>query len=29
VKMHRGAVIRALGLRTSAEAIRLAVEAGY
>lgn len=29
VKMHRSAVLRALGMRTSADAIRLAVEAGY
>ena len=29
VKMHRSAVIRALGVRTSADAIRLAVEAGF
>ncbi len=29
VKMHRAAVIGALGVRTSADAIRLAVEAGY
>lgn len=29
VKMHRSAVLRALDVRTSADAIRLAVEAGY
>ena len=29
VKMHRAAVIGALGVRTNADAIRLAVEAGY
>jgi len=29
VKMHRSAVIRALGVRTSADAIRMAVEAGF
>lgn len=29
VKMHRAAMLRALGLRTGAEAIRLAIEAGY
>ncbi|MBC2664337.1 PAS domain-containing protein [Novosphingobium flavum] len=29
VKMHRGAVLRALGVRTPAEAIRIAIEAGY
>jgi PAS domain S-box-containing protein len=29
VKMHRGAVFKALGVRTSADAIRLAIEAGY
>ncbi len=29
VKMHRTAVFRALGVRTSADAIRIAVEAGY
>lgn len=29
VKMHRSAVLRALNVRTSADAIRLAVEAGY
>jgi PAS domain S-box-containing protein len=29
VKMHRSAVLRALGVKTSADAIRLAVEAGY
>lgn len=29
IKMHRAGVIRALGVRTSAEAIRLAVEAGW
>ena len=28
VKMHRGALVRKLGCRTSAEAIRLAIEAG-
>jgi len=29
VKMHRAALFRALGVQTSAEAIRIAVEAGY
>ena len=29
VKMHRAAVFTALGIRTSADAIRLAIEAGY
>jgi len=29
IKMHRSAVIKALGVRTSADAIRVAVEAGY
>ncbi len=29
VKMHRAAVFAALGVRTSADAIRLAIEAGY
>lgn len=29
VKMHRGAVLRALDVRTTAEAIRIAIEAGY
>jgi PAS domain S-box-containing protein len=29
VKMHRSAMLRALGVRTGAEAIRLAIEAGY
>lgn len=29
VKMHRSAVFAALGVRTSADAIRLAIEAGY
>ena len=29
VKMHRAAVFTALGLKTSADAIRLAIEAGY
>ena len=29
VKMHRGAVLRALGVRTTADAIRIAIEAGY
>jgi len=29
VKMHRSAVLRSLDVRTSADAIRLAVEAGY
>jgi len=29
VKMHRAAVLKALGVRTSADAIRLAVEAGF
>ncbi len=29
VKMHRGAVLKALGVRTTAEAIRVAIEAGY
>jgi len=29
VKMHRAAVLAALGVRTSADAIRLAIEAGY
>lgn len=29
VKMHRSAVLRALGLRTTADIIRLAIEAGY
>lgn len=29
VKMHRAAVFKSLGVRTSADAIRLAIEAGY
>jgi len=29
VKMHRGAVLKALGVRTTADAIRVAIEAGY
>jgi PAS domain S-box-containing protein len=29
VKMHRSAVLRNLGVRTNADAIRLAIEAGY
>ncbi|NBC38168.1 PAS domain-containing protein [Novosphingobium sp. FSY-8] len=29
IKMHRAAMFRELGVRTSAEAIRMAVEAGY
>ena len=29
VKMHRGAVLKALGVRTTAEALRIAIEAGY
>jgi FixJ family two-component response regulator len=29
VKMHRSAVIKGLDVRTSADAIRIAVEAGY
>jgi PAS domain S-box-containing protein len=29
VKMHRAALLKALGVRTVAEAIRLAIEAGY
>jgi len=29
VKMHRSAVLRSLGLRTTADIIRLAIEAGY
>lgn len=29
IKMHRAAMLRALGVRTSAEAIRIAIEAGY
>ena len=29
VKMHRAAVLVALGVKTSADAIRLAIEAGY
>jgi DNA-binding NarL/FixJ family response regulator len=29
VKMHRAAMLKALGVRTGAEAIRLAIEAGY
>lgn len=29
VKMHRAAVLKSLGVRTSADAIRLAVEAGF
>jgi PAS domain S-box-containing protein len=29
VKMHRAAVLAALGVRTNADAIRLAIEAGY
>ena len=29
IKMHRAALFRALGVKTSADAIRLAVEAGY
>ena len=28
VKLHRAAVLRALGVRTSADAIRMAIEAG-
>ena len=29
IKMHRSALLRSLGLDTTADAIRLAVEAGY
>ena len=29
VKMHRAALFASLGVRTSADAIRLAIEAGY
>jgi DNA-binding NarL/FixJ family response regulator len=29
VKMHRAAMLRSLKIRTGAEAIRLAIEAGY
>ena len=29
VKMHRAAVLAALGVKSSADAIRLAVEAGF
>ncbi|RZI74705.1 MAG: PAS domain-containing protein [Pseudomonas sp.] len=29
IKMHRAAVLRALGVKTVAEAIRIAIEAGY
>lgn len=29
VKMHRGAVLKALGVKTTADAIRVAIEAGY
>ncbi len=29
VKMHRGAVLKSLAVRTTAEAIRIAIEAGY
>jgi DNA-binding CsgD family transcriptional regulator len=29
VKMHRAALFRALGVKTSADAIRIAVEAGH
>jgi DNA-binding NarL/FixJ family response regulator len=29
VKMHRAAMLKALGVRSGAEAIRLAIEAGY
>lgn len=29
VKMHRAALLKALGCRTAAEAIRTAVEAGF
>lgn len=29
IKMHRAAMLRALGVRTVAEAIRIAIEAGY
>ncbi|MBS0254069.1 MAG: PAS domain-containing protein [Proteobacteria bacterium] len=29
VKMHRSALLQALGVRTTAEAVRLAIEAGY
>ncbi|MES2498231.1 MAG: PAS domain-containing protein [Pseudomonadota bacterium] len=29
IKMHRAALLRAIGVRTAAEAIRLAIEAGY
>lgn len=29
IKMHRAALLRALGVRTVAEAIRIAIEAGY
>lgn len=29
IKMHRAAMLRALGVRTGAEAIRLAIEAGF
>jgi DNA-binding NarL/FixJ family response regulator len=29
IKMHRAAVFKALGVRTGADAIRVAIEAGY
>ena len=29
VKMHRAAMFKSLGVRTSADAIRVAIEAGY
>jgi DNA-binding NarL/FixJ family response regulator len=29
VKMHRSALFQALGVRTAAEAVRMAIEAGY
>jgi DNA-binding NarL/FixJ family response regulator len=29
IKMHRSALFQALGVRTSADAIRIAVEAGF
>ena len=29
VKMHRASVLTSLGVRTSADAIRMAIEAGY
>jgi len=29
IKMHRAAMFRALGVRTAADAVRMAIEAGY